>query len=57
MSEAESVKANDLLNKQGIKGTPTNIELITMIGKRPHAYRVIYRDNVGLHKTLCYEDN
>lgn len=55
MSESEIVKANDLLERNGIKGNPLGIELITMIGKKPYAYRVTYRDNVGVHKTLCYE--
>lgn len=55
MTELESVKAERLLKSEGIDGKPTNIELITMIDRKPHAYRVYYHDGSSVKTTVCYE--
>lgn len=55
MTELEFVKAERLLKSEGIEGKPTNIELITMIDKKPHAYRVAYHDGKSINTAVCYE--
>lgn len=55
MTELEFVKAERLLKSEGIEGKPTNIELITMIDKKPHAYRVAYHNGKSIETAVCYE--
>lgn len=57
MTEAESIKASDMLRKCGIAATPTDISLIACIDNKPYAYRIIYSTGSTASRVICYTDD
>ena len=57
MTEAESIKASDMLRKCGITATPTDISLVACIGNKPYAYRISYSTGSIVSRVICYADD
>lgn len=56
MTEAESIKASDMLRKCGITATPTDVHLIACIDNKPYAYRVSYSTGNTTSRVICYAE-